>query len=200
MCPSEILPTDTQVAAFSPQQGCSGGEKADCKMPGVNLLHPVRRQERKRPWSRNRAQDLWSGHICHAMKHGAETVVLETVVPALALQNSCTSRWLYLKWYFAERNNHSCAPCGYQTSIPRCAALYQLQYTCSTEEAPRSLMCCCVLWYSHVCTQMRDRYSSQNRHGKSLEGITQTTGKLCCGLPENKHLPISSPEAPRSAV
>jgi len=58
-----------------------------------------------------------------------ETECTETKVPAFPLLSSCTSRLLYLKIQFAERNSHSSAAGGCQDSIPRCCtALYQLQY------------------------------------------------------------------------
>lgn len=83
--PREILPSDLKVAAISLlQRGCSGAEKADGKMHGVNtfLFFPAFQGDVKNPevgsQSRNQAQDLFSGEhtgdILIAQERGAETV------------------------------------------------------------------------------------------------------------------------------
>lgn len=96
---SEILSSDLKVGALSLQRGSSGGEKADCKMNGVNvfLFFPALRVCKK-SWSRQQAETR---------------LRTPKVVDIQGISSWCVGqkpwhqcfhhRQLCLKWQFAER-------------------------------------------------------------------------------------------------
>lgn len=96
---SEILSSDLKVGALSLQRGSSGGEKADCKMNGVNvfLFFPARRVCKK-SWSRQQAETR-----LRTPKAVDIQGISSWCVGQKPWHQCFHHRQLCLKWQFAER-------------------------------------------------------------------------------------------------